>query len=283
MTIQEYARAVAEEVFDECYDEWGLEGGRRKQVDLDAIIASVPPPTAQHHAAPTCDGWWWAKMSPDEGEWHVVEVISNNDTGARWCEMTGLSAGLDIESLTLWVGPLLPPDTTEPAPMMRCRKEPHEARGGYLHAEDDDTPYYVDGLRYCGRCHHFLDEGESHRAAPAPVATPTPDIDPEEVRRRLDDAFDWRDRPIHAAAREYLRLREQPAPDVQAVKLCNCGKCCPGPLYSQHERDAAVAREREECARECERIAGGKGMSAAAFSARVCASNIRARGAKGVS
>jgi len=139
---------------------------------------------------------------------------------------------------------LLPPDTTEPASVLLCEKVPHEQRGGYLHAEDDDTPYYVDGLRYCGRCHHFLDEGESHRAAPAPVATPTPDIDPEEVRRRLDDAFDWRDRPIHAAAREYLRLREQPAPDVQAVKLCNCGKCCPGPLYSQHERDAAVARER---------------------------------------
>ena len=48
------------------------------------------------------------------------------------------------------------------------------------------------------------------------------------------------------------------------------------------DTDAAVAREREECARECERIAGGKGMSAAAFSARVCASNIRARSAKGV-
>jgi len=29
--------AFAEAVFDECYDEWGLEGGRRKQVDLDAF------------------------------------------------------------------------------------------------------------------------------------------------------------------------------------------------------------------------------------------------------
>lgn len=310
--IKEYARAVAEAVRDEMIEMY-RDLRNPAGINLDAIIASVPPPAAQHHDAPTCPGW--------------------------------------------------------PAPMMRCRKEPHEARGGYLHAEDDDTPYYVDGLRYCGRCHHFLDEGESHRAAPAPVATPTPDIDPEEVRRALrhHDEYGYQDiTAIRDAAREYLRLREQPAPDeelprrgggtigvgtlayfqannenqlqqamlrrvialekalgrerarallcerlgveaeslgdllcarsdldaisdvmlaagamfdvgvevlpdlsqqlpihgpvrlpsmpivpqpapdVQAVKLCNCGKCCPGPLYSQHERDAAVAREREE-------------------------------------
>lgn len=125
MTIQEYARAVAEAVRDEMIEMY-RDLRNPAGINLDAIIASVPPPAAQHHDAPTCPGW--------------------------------------------------------PAPMMRCRKEPHEARGGYLHAEDDDTPYYVDGLRYCGRCHHFLDEGESHRAAPAPVATPTPDIDPETER-----------------------------------------------------------------------------------------------------
>lgn len=51
----------------------------------------------------------------------------------------------------------------------------------------------------------------------------------------------------------------------------------------QAQIDAAVAREREECAKECERIASGKGASAAAFSARVCASNIRARSEKVVS
>ncbi|MBY0274706.1 hypothetical protein K2Z84_05160 [Candidatus Binatia bacterium] len=33
-------------------------------------------------------------------------------------------------------------------------------------------------------------------------------IDPEEVRRRLGDAHDFRDRPIHAAAREWLRMQE---------------------------------------------------------------------------
>jgi len=167
-------------------------------------------------------------------------------------------------------------------PVRACEKVPHEQRGGYLHAEDDDTPYYVDGLRYCGRCHHFLDEGESHRAAPAPVATPTPDIDPEEVRRRLDDAFDWRDRPIHAAAREYLRLREQPAPDVQA-HCVGCGHaahaldCSEQGCLCPHSTDVQAYKEMYECGYEagrdevqaqaewCARLPDGSGAAVVSF------------------
>lgn len=33
-----------------------------------------------------------------------------------------------------------------------CRKAPH-VRSGYLHDEADDSPYDVDGVLYCGRCH----------------------------------------------------------------------------------------------------------------------------------
>ena len=33
-----------------------------------------------------------------------------------------------------------------------CEKVPHTG-DGYLHAEDDDTPYGVDSVMYCGRCH----------------------------------------------------------------------------------------------------------------------------------
>lgn len=107
---------------------------------------------------------------------------------------------------------------------MRCHKEPHKQRGGYLHAEDVDTPYDVDGLRYCGRCHHFLGECESRRASAAPVATPTCDIDPEEVRRAL---LSWRNDPVPRGV-EYLVMAARawlaslppdtttPAPDVQA-------------------------------------------------------------------
>jgi len=39
---------------------------------------------------------------------------------------------------------------------INCKKEPH-IRTGYLHADDDDSPYRVDGCYYCGRCHRSLD------------------------------------------------------------------------------------------------------------------------------
>lgn len=39
-----------------------------------------------------------------------------------------------------------------------CFKEPHWVVGtAYLHGAEDDTPYDVDGVAYCGRCHHVLD------------------------------------------------------------------------------------------------------------------------------
>jgi hypothetical protein len=36
-----------------------------------------------------------------------------------------------------------------------CQKALHSGRG-YLHMANDDTPYSVDGVWYCGRCHIFL-------------------------------------------------------------------------------------------------------------------------------
>ena len=36
-----------------------------------------------------------------------------------------------------------------------CLKHQHESTG-HLHAEDDDSPYDVDGVEYCGRCHEVL-------------------------------------------------------------------------------------------------------------------------------
>lgn len=36
-----------------------------------------------------------------------------------------------------------------------CEKTPHTG-GGHLHAENDDSPYDVDGCLYCGRCHTVL-------------------------------------------------------------------------------------------------------------------------------
>lgn len=48
-----------------------------------------------------------------------------------------------------------------------CKKVPHIDRyGGYLHGEDDDSPYDVDGVAYCGRCHRAMSE---HGTLPGPA------------------------------------------------------------------------------------------------------------------
>lgn len=36
-----------------------------------------------------------------------------------------------------------------------CEKVPHTGEG-YLHGENDNLPYDVDGWSYCGRCHKVL-------------------------------------------------------------------------------------------------------------------------------
>lgn len=41
---------------------------------------------------------------------------------------------------------------------VNCPKAVHaDGRDGYLHGPDDDRPYDVDGVMYCGRCHVWLD------------------------------------------------------------------------------------------------------------------------------
>lgn len=48
---------------------------------------------------------------------------------------------------------------------IRCPKAPHDSRQGYMHAEDDDTPYSVDGVLYCGRCHSLAHTTSASREA----------------------------------------------------------------------------------------------------------------------
>ena len=45
-----------------------------------------------------------------------------------------------------------------------CEKRFHVG-GEYLHGSSDDTPYNVDGVTYCGRCHQAI-SGTSAREAP---------------------------------------------------------------------------------------------------------------------
>jgi hypothetical protein len=37
-----------------------------------------------------------------------------------------------------------------------CKKAEHRDGGGYLHDANDDRPYEIDGLMYCGRCHYWM-------------------------------------------------------------------------------------------------------------------------------
>ncbi len=41
---------------------------------------------------------------------------------------------------------------------VNCPKASHGA-GGFLHLPEDDGPYEVDGVAYCGRCHWYLRGG----------------------------------------------------------------------------------------------------------------------------
>lgn len=45
-----------------------------------------------------------------------------------------------------------------------CPKAQHVG-DGYLHAFDDDRPYDVDGVLYCGRCHGWI--GSTSDTAPS--------------------------------------------------------------------------------------------------------------------
>lgn len=48
---------------------------------------------------------------------------------------------------------------TDSRSSLKCPKAPHDnPSGGYLHGEDDDRPYDVDGMLYCGRCHFGCDK-----------------------------------------------------------------------------------------------------------------------------
>ena len=342
--IKEYARAVAEAVLMVC-EESGLPDMDAEDVreSLSDIIASVPRPTAQHHAAPTCDGWWWARHSFNR-RWEAVLYVydGNQEEPEQYVVLNGQEEGRDVSEFDAWVGPLLPPDTTEPAPEPQPAHTPnseaphHPACTRSFDARDwaRDFRETAKSLGYCDMDEGWLigwfanaimrgfDEAEQHREQPAPdeelprrgggtigvgtlayfqannenqlqqamlrrvialekalgrerarallcerlgveaeslgdLLCARSDLDAiSDVMLAAGAMFDVgvevlpdlsQQLPIHGPVRlPSMPIVPQPAPDVQAVKLCNCGKCCPGPLYSQHERDAAVAREREE-------------------------------------
>ncbi len=103
MTIQEYARAVAEAVLMVC-EESGLPDMDAEDVreSLSDIIASVPRPTAQHHDAPTPD------IDQEEVrralEYTVRQAISNLEFAERRVPDALTSSGIDrLRLLREWL------------------------------------------------------------------------------------------------------------------------------------------------------------------------------------
>ena len=70
----------------------------------------------------------------------------------------------------------------------KCRKAPHTGYG-YLHDEDYDGPYDVDGVEYCGRC-HFTMMGHSIRSVVKDMINEKTDAKKPEAREEssMDDA-----------------------------------------------------------------------------------------------
>lgn len=81
--IKDYAKRVAEEVWNACRQHRHSIERDLGEKEIDAIIATVEPPVMQHHAAPTCPN----------------AIRMGNELVCPWTRST------------------LPPGTTEPAPV----------------------------------------------------------------------------------------------------------------------------------------------------------------------
>lgn len=64
----------------------------------------------------------------------------------------------DPDVITHWMP--LPEPPEDMVHGVNCEKSAHTG-DGYMHGEDDDSPYDVDGVMYCGRCHRALPQGDT--------------------------------------------------------------------------------------------------------------------------
>ncbi len=76
-------------------------------------------------------------------------------------------AGAEIKRLS--APALRASETTAPT----CAKVLHDVmKVGWLHAADDDSPYDIDGVAYCGRCHVAMAAHPAVSAPRVPEETP---------------------------------------------------------------------------------------------------------------
>lgn len=112
-----------------------------------------------------CDDMFWTRERNAVGEPRLMLSWFIGDGGSPAFATTGDDWRDAIDQARVKMGdvarsPLSVVDTTRSnVPWLQCPKAPHDKRdGGYLHDENDDRPYDVDGLTYCGRCHFSCNE-----------------------------------------------------------------------------------------------------------------------------
>lgn len=99
-----------------------------------------------------------------------------------------------------------------------CEKVEHLEGVGYLHEADDNRPYWIDNVAYCGRCHHWL-SAEDYDPEPHPVATAVPAPDVCTCLRTGDEIrlCPWHQQTFNTILTEGHQLRQSKAVDALSL------------------------------------------------------------------
>lgn len=94
-------------------------------------------------------------------QWEVESIIEDAveiGVQAAYGVHRPLQAEIDDDEESLPAGDRITPEQEPPRRIhgQDCPKAQHLGEG-YLHDADDDRPYDIDGLTYCGRCHGWLE------------------------------------------------------------------------------------------------------------------------------
>lgn len=137
-------------------------------VDVIAVRSAVEPWTDDDHAPLMALKDKPLEPVPVERDdaWQQVRDLAEDVFDAGWAQHAGKQTrdypGLD--AIADRIVALF--DAGVPAAVLTCHKVPHFGNG-WLHDESDDSPYDVDGVLYCGRCHHRCGaDGKCARATP---------------------------------------------------------------------------------------------------------------------
>ena len=97
-------------------------------------------------------------MTRDDAE-RIIARLDNLEARTRDIEVGMKRIRLELQDkfkISSWDHNVRVGGDVMPQHGVNCPKAEHMRPNGYLHAATDDTPYDVDGLPYCGRCHGAL-------------------------------------------------------------------------------------------------------------------------------